>query len=72
MQQPDFGRIMALLRSPAGQQLVDYVKNNGTDSLQSAVIQASAGDMEGAKTALSPILADPRVKDLLEQLGGMS
>lgn len=70
MQQPDLAQVLALLRSPAGQRLMQYLKQNGGTAAQSAVIQASAGDLSGAKDTLTPLLNNPELQALLEQLGG--
>lgn len=70
MQQPDFQQVMALLRSPAGQQLLEYLKKNGGSAAQSAAAQASAGDLSGAQKTISPLLENPEIRALLRQLGG--
>lgn len=70
MQQPDISQVLALMRSPAGQQLMEYLKQNGGDAARNAATQASAGDLSGARSSLSPLLEDPAVQALLRQLGG--
>lgn len=70
MQQPDLQQMLALLRSPAGQQLMDYLRKNGGSAVQSAAAQASAGDLAGARSTLSPLLENQELQALLRQLGG--
>lgn len=70
MQQPDLSQVLALLRSPAGQQLADYFKQQGGDTARSAAAKASAGDLDGARRTLAPLLETPEFQALLKQLGG--
>ena len=44
-------------------------QQNGTD-LNKAQQYAAAGDMEAAKKALSSLLSDPQIQNLLKQFGG--
>ena len=62
--------MMALAQSPAGQQLLSLLRQSGGATVQQAMGKAAAGDLEGAKAVLAPMLADPRVQSLLGQLGG--
>lgn len=62
--------LAALARSPAGQQLMALLQQSGGPQLQQAAGKAAAGDLSGAKDLLTPLLADPRIQDLLAQLGG--
>lgn len=61
--------IMRLANSPAGQQLIQLLKQKNNQQMQQAVTQFQAGDRESAKQALSQILNDPKAKELLQQLG---
>ena len=70
MQQPDLKALMQLLNSPSGQQLIAYLKTEGGNAAKAAAAQASAGDMDSAKKTLSPLMNDPRFREILEQLGG--
>lgn len=70
MQQPDLAKLLSLLQSPAGQQLMDYLKTNGGSAARAAAAQASAGELEAARDTLSPLLENPRLQELLRQLGG--
>lgn len=59
-----------LAGTPAGQQLLALLKNNGGDELNQAMNLAASGNCEQAKQILSELLSDPQAKMLLEQLGG--
>ncbi len=70
MHQPDMTQILALLKSPAGQQLMAYLNQNGGAAARSAAAQAAAGDISAAQQTLSPMLEDPALQAILRQLGG--
>ena len=70
MQQPDLKALMQLLNSPSGQQLIAYLKTEGSTAAKAAAAQANAGDMAAARETLAPLLNDPRFREILEQLGG--
>lgn len=70
MQQPDMARLLQLMQSPEGQELVRYLKEKGGTAARDAAAQASSGDMSGAQQTLSPLLRDPKLRALLNQLGG--
>ena len=61
---------MAFAKSPAGRQLLNILQQKGGRDLSKAEALASAGDMEGAKNALSSLMEDPQVRKLLNDLGG--
>ena len=60
--------LMKLARSPAGQQLLALIQQNGGSDLQSAVSQASAGNYDQAKQTLSSLLSTPEAQALLKKL----
>ena len=62
--------VMAMAKSPAGQQLLALLQQSAGRDMQQAVRKAAAGDMAGAKELLSPALADPKIQALLAQMGG--
>jgi len=70
MQQPDKNALLQLLSSPAGQQLVQFLSANGGNAAREAARKASIGDVSGAKQALAPLMEDPQLRDLMQQLGG--
>lgn len=71
----DFGsddqirKAMLLAQTPAGQQLIQLLQQNGGEDLQQAMDLAAAGDYSQAKQALSALMKDPQMKALLSQLG---
>lgn len=59
----------AKLLAPAeGQQLLALLRRDGGDALSQAAAAMRAGDAEGAKAILQPILGTPEAAALLEQL----
>lgn len=70
MQQPDISQVLALLHSPAGQQLLEYLDKNGGSIARSAAAQASAGDLSGAQKTISPLFENPELQAILRKLGG--
>ena len=61
--------IMKLAASPAGQQLMQLLRQNNPENLQHAMRKAAEGDLQAAKAALSDFTEDPEIKKLLEQIG---
>ncbi len=61
---------MAFAASPAGKQLIELLQRKSGADLTKAQAHAAAGDMEQAKTELSSLLSDPKIKALLRQFGG--
>ena len=66
----DFSRsdLTDLLRQPETRALLERLKQMDPAALQNAVNLAFRGNTEGAKDALSPLLADPEVQRLSGQL----
>lgn len=67
---PNMSDLMKLAQSPAGQQLLALLQNADNGALEDAVTQASAGNMAGAKDALSALLSSPQAQALLKQMEG--
>ncbi len=61
---------MRIAQTPAGQQLLALLQQNGGTDLQQAMTMAASGDYGQAKKALSAVLTSPDAQKLLEQLGG--
>lgn len=55
--------------SPAGQELIRLLQQNGGQHLQQALNKAAKGDYADAKDALSALLNNPDAQSLLNQLG---
>lgn len=60
---------MKLAQSPAGQQLLALMHQQGGTEIQDAMNLAAAGDYTKAKQALSSLLDSPEARALLQQLG---
>lgn len=60
---------LRLAKSPAGQKLLQLLRQTGGNELQEAVSKASGGDYAQAKQAISSLLDNPEVRKLLEQMG---
>lgn len=61
---------LRLAKSPAGQQLIEFLKNTDSTQVRKAMEQANAGDYSQAKQSLSALLESEEAKALLQQLGG--
>lgn len=59
-----------LAQTPAGQQLIKLLQQNGGDTLRSAMAQAAAGDYSKAQQAIAALMQNPEAKKLFEQMGG--
>lgn len=68
--QPSVQELMRLAASPAGQQLINLMRQQGGSELEKAVTQASAGDYTQAKRLIDKMMADPQAIKLLNELGG--
>ena len=62
--------LAALARSPAGQALFSQLQQSNEAQLRRAMSLAASGDMNGAGAILAPMLADPKIRSMVEKLGG--
>lgn len=62
--------ITRMANSPAGQQLIKLLQQQGGSELNRAVSKANQGNYEEAKDALSSLMNSPEIMALLKQLGG--
>ena len=60
---------MRFANSDAGKQLFALLQQTRSQELNSAMEQASKGDMAKTKAAMQSLIDDPRVKQLLRQVG---
>jgi len=67
---PDLNQLLKLAQSPAGQQLIRIVQQQGGKELEAAAKKASAGDFSQAQALLSSLLKTPDAQKLLNQLEG--
>ena len=61
---------MQLANSPAGQQLLAYLKENNPDQLKTAMDQAASGQHQALAKTLAQLLQSPQAQSLVTQLGG--
>lgn len=66
----DMQQAMKLAQTDAAKQLMARLQSADNGQLQSAMEQASAGNMTQAKALLGQLMADPQTRDLLRQLQG--
>lgn len=66
----DFSRpdLAQLLKQPEAKALLQRLQQMDQTALQNAVNLAFQGDAAGARDALSPLMADPQVQRLTEQM----
>lgn len=57
-----------MLRQPEAQALLERLKQMDPAALQNAVSMAFRGNTDGARDALSPLLSDPEVQRLSQQM----
>lgn len=69
-QNPDMAELWQLAQSSAGQKFLEALRHNGGKTLQQALAKASEGDYTEAKNALTTLLEDPSLREMLAQLGG--
>lgn len=67
---PDFSQIKQLAQSESGRQLLQLLRQNGGSKLEQALSLAAGGDYTQAKELLTPLLASPEAKRILQQLEG--
>lgn len=64
--------MLALIRSPAGQQLLALFQKQNPQTLAKAKQMAQSGDYGALQETLATLLRDPNTQRLLKQLGGGS
>ena len=61
---------MKLAQSEAGRQLMKMLQNTDSAAVQQAMSGAAAGNYDAVKKALAPMLRNPEILALLNQMGG--
>ncbi len=61
---------MAFASTPAGQQLIRLLQQKNNPDISKAAQAAASGNAAQAKDALSSLLSDPQIQQLLKQFGG--
>ena len=62
--------MLAMLRSPAGRQLLSLFQQQDPQTLEKAKALAQSGNYADLKNVMGSLLSDPEVLRLLRQLGG--
>lgn len=62
--------IRRLAETTTGQQLIAALRQSNNSTFDQAASYMMAGQTEEAKQALLPLLQDPHIRKLLQQLGG--
>lgn len=68
MRSSDFSELQEIAHSPAGQNLLDYLRKNNEPELQEALNQAVNGDFSQAKNIIEQLLSSPEGSELLNAL----
>ena len=61
--------VLRMAATPAGQQLIALLRQQGGSEFQAAMSGAASGDYTQAKRAIEKLMADPQAQKLLKQLG---
>ena len=61
--------VLRMAASPAGQQLIALLRQQGGSEFQKAMSGAASGDYAQAKRAIEALMDDPQAKKLLKELG---
>ena len=64
----DMQQLMALARSPAGQQLMEALKRSGGSNVEMVAAAASSGNLDQAKNVLAGLLESPDIQKLVRTL----
>ncbi len=64
----DLQQAMKLAQSDAAKQLFTLLQSSNSGTLQSAMEQAAAGNIQQTKALLAQLMADPKTKELVEKL----
>jgi len=62
--------VIRFAKTPAGQQLIAMLQNADAQTLQQATAQANAGQYDAAQNTLQSLLADPKIRELVRNMGG--
>ena len=67
--QPSMQEVLRLASTPAGQQLIALMRQQGGRRFQKAMEDAASGNYAQAKQEIESMLADPKAQQLLKELG---
>ena len=66
---PSMSQILKLAKSKEGRQIYDRLREAQPETINSAMSSAAAGNYEEVKSAMSSLLANPEIRELLRKLG---
>lgn len=61
---------MRFAQSDTGKQLIALLQQTQGETLKEAMAQASSGNLEQTKKTMQSVLSDPKIRAILEQMGG--
>ena len=61
--------VLRMASSPAGQQLIDLLRQQGGSNFQKAMASAASGNYAPAKQMINAMMTDPKAQKLLKELG---
>lgn len=67
--EPSMSQIVKLAKSKEGRQLYDLLRMTQPEAVNNAMSSAAAGNYEEVKSAMSSLLANPEIRELLKKLG---
>ena len=62
--------VLRMASTPAGQQLIALLRQQGGNEFKKAMENASSGNYAQAKQAIESLLSDSKAQQLLKELGG--
>lgn len=66
----DTGKLMNIMSSSEGQQLINLLNSDGGAGLKKAAEAIQNGDANGVKTALQPLMDSRESEELMEKISG--
>lgn len=70
-QNPDMAALLQLIQTPEARELLSALRRSGGKELRDALSKASSGDYADAQKCVGSLMEDPKLRSLLQQLGGM-
>lgn len=66
---PSMSQIVKLAKSKEGRQLYDLLRETQPETVNNAMHSAATGNYDEVKSAMSSLLANPEIRELLKKLG---
>lgn len=70
MNDDNLEKLYSIANSPAGKELLDYVKKNNSPQMNEAMKKAEAGDFSQAKEMLEKLLSSPEGANIMRKIRG--